>query len=373
MSVNVVDGDLEVVFDDKHEALKGQPLLFPSGFLRMYGPIAGKPNDEASAEVHPASEAFRWLEAYSGYEGVSAPDLSLKKLWKNKRVTLPDQFQHRDYNTVRSSDSANLEMLQALMEHGVVILDGVPAAEDSRIVRGFADDCLGGMQKDPARDEPNWVIKKKDAAVSVSYDQPTRLNNHTDQSVPAHGIPALLLTVHYVSGTGVNTLVDVYAVVEALKQRDPAALHMLSTYGNCQERDFVRSRIDSVQKGTQGMLVATKKPILQLDDKGNLIRAQYNEVFRTPSTVPFDKFQEWYRAYRVWTEMIHDPEFEVEVPLGAGQILVIDNWRVLHGRAGKVSSTDRCIMGGTVVREAFHSKAVQLMGANYPVQDYAGK
>eukprot|EP00746_Dinoflagellata_sp_MGD_P151556 gnl/MRDRNA2_/MRDRNA2_83124_c0_seq1.p1 gnl/MRDRNA2_/MRDRNA2_83124_c0~~gnl/MRDRNA2_/MRDRNA2_83124_c0_seq1.p1 ORF type:complete len:166 (-),score=37.60 gnl/MRDRNA2_/MRDRNA2_83124_c0_seq1:132-563(-) len=143
-----------------------------------------------------------------------------------------------------------------------MILDNVPAAEDSSIVVSFADNCLGGMQKDPARNEPNWVIKRKDAAVSVSYAQTTRLNNHTDQSVPAHGIPALLLTVHYVAGTGVNTLVAVYAVVEALKERDPAALHMLSTYGNCQESDFVRSRVDSTQKGTQGMLVSTKKPII---------------------------------------------------------------------------------------------------------------
>merc|ERR1711988_1318099 len=89
------------------------------------------------------------------------------------------------------------------------------------------------------------------------------------------------------------------------------------------------------------MLVATKKPILQVDKKGDIVRAQYNEVFRTPSTVPFDKFHDWYRAFLVWNDMIHGSEFEVEVPLGAGQILVIDNWRVLHGRAGGQSSSNR--------------------------------
>ena len=38
------------------------------------------------------------------------------------------------------------------------------------------------------------------------------LNNHTDQSFPAHGIPGLLLVVNYVSGTGCN-----YAVADALR------------------------------------------------------------------------------------------------------------------------------------------------------------
>lgn len=52
------------------------------------------------------------------------------------------------------------------------------------------------------------------------------LNNHTDQSVPAHGIPALLLVVNYIEGTGYNTLVDGYAVAQALRRRDPAAFKM---------------------------------------------------------------------------------------------------------------------------------------------------
>ena len=59
-------------------------------------------------------------------------------------------------------------------------------------------------------------------------------------------------------------------------------------------------------------------------------------------------------------------EFEVEAPISQGQMLILDNWRVLHGRSGGKSSPNRVIMGGTVVREGFHSKAVQLMGGFYP-------
>ena len=233
-----------------------------------------------------------------------------------------------------TSEEANLEMLQSLMKHGVIIMDNVTPAEDASVLLHFANQCLGGMQKDPARESPNWIIQKKESAKSVSYAQTVRLNNHTDQSVAAHGVPALLLVVNYVHGTGCNTLVDGYAVAEALRERDPAAFKLLSTYGNCQERDFIRSRVDSAQEGTQTMLITTKQPIIQTDPAGGIVRIQYNEVFRTPSTVPFEHFEEWYRAYTLFNEMIHGPEFEVQVPIGKGQMLILDNWRVLHGRAG---------------------------------------
>merc|ERR1719401_830344 len=108
-----------------------------------------------------------------------------------------------------------------------------------------------------------------------------------------------------------------------MKERNPEAFRLLSTYGNSQERDFVRSRVDSVQKGTQSMLIPTKQPILQLDADGVHFRTQFNEVFRTPSTIPFGEFDKWYEAYRLWNDMIHGEEFEVHVSLNEGQILVL--------------------------------------------------
>ena len=352
--------DIEITWKDDPR-LEGRSR-FSSGFLRMYSSVVGKVLD--GHRHHERNKDFEWLRAYSGFANAPTPDLSLKKLWTNQAVE--DQFQHRDFGSVVSSDSANLELMQAVMEHGVVIMDNVPVADDSSVLLNFVNQCLGGMQKDPARDEPNWVIQRKAGAVSVSYAQERRLNNHTDQSVPAHGIPALLLVVNYIEGTGYNTLVDGYAVAAALKERNPKAFQLLSTYGNCQERDFVRSRVDSSQKGTQPMLCTTNHPIIQTEAQGKLIRIQFNEVFRTPSTVPFEKFVEWHEAYLLWNELIHSSEFEVEVPISQGQMLILDNWRVLHGRAGGKSSPNRVIMGGTVVREAFHSKAVQLMGGFYP-------
>lgn len=86
---------------------------------------------------------------------------------------------------------------------------------------------------------------------------------------------------------------DGIAVAEALRERDPEAFRMLSTYGNNQERDLLASRQDAAQGHTQSLYLAQAQPIIQLDKDGGVARIQYNEVFRTPSTVPYSDFKAW--------------------------------------------------------------------------------
>jgi hypothetical protein len=93
---------------------------------------------------------------------------------------------------------------------------------------------------------------------------------------------------------------------------------------------------------------------------GNVMRLQYNEVFRVPSTLPYDVFPKWYAAYMKFAKMIHSEEFERVIPMKKGQILLINNWRVLHGRVGQ-QSLNRTLLGGTVTREAIYSRSRQLM------------
>jgi alpha-ketoglutarate-dependent taurine dioxygenase len=98
-----------------------------------------------------------------------------------------------------------------------------------------------------------------------------------------------------------------------------------------------------------------------LDDNGDLVRIVYNEVFRTPLTLPFDVFSPWYAAFNKFVTLIHSEEFETTVEMSAGRFLIMHNWRVMHGRAGNRASSTRTVVGGTVTREGFFSRATQLM------------
>ena len=76
-----------------------------------------------------------------------------------------------------------------MLRVGCVIIDGC-SDEDAgeSALHHLADTAFGGLQKDPTRDIANWKIVKKEGATSISYDSLKRLNQHTDSSIPPHGI-----------------------------------------------------------------------------------------------------------------------------------------------------------------------------------------
>lgn len=136
---------------------------------------------------------------------------------------------------------------------------------------------------------------------------------------------------------------------------------LLAQYGCDAERDFVASRVDSTQEFNRGLIVSTQYKVLQLDDIGNLVRIQYNEVFRTPLTLPHDIFPKWYAAFHRFVELIHSDEYEVKVPMKKGRFMLMNNWRILHGRAGGAASSNRILVGGTITRESIYSQSRRLL------------
>lgn len=117
-----------------------------------------------------------------------------------------------------------------------------------------------------------------------------RPHQHTDSPCPPHGVPGLVLSMHYVEGYGANTLTDGFAVARALREADPDAFDLLATWGYDGERDLAASRKDSTQAHAAGLVIHRKHPIFELDANGELSRVQFNEVFRTPLSLPFDVF-----------------------------------------------------------------------------------
>jgi len=364
-SVQVENGKVRIKWSDANS----EDSAFDGDFLRTYAALVAKPvtvPESLKCENMTKDVDVKWLEPYSGYPGVKAPPVADMKLWTGSdggdfpRFSMPELAARTD---------VQLDLMKALVRHGCVIVEDMPDTDDAEILKDFATTYVGALQKDPAREEANWKIAKKENAQSISYNADLRLNNHTDQSIPSHGAVGLLLAVHYIQGHGYNTLTDGIATGEALRQKNPEAFKLLTTYCLDAERDYIASRVDADQKHTDSLLISTKYPMLQTDDQGALWRVQYNEVFRTPSTIPFDAFPQWYAAYKEYADMLHSPEFQRTMEMKKGQLLLVQNWRVLHGRAG-IQSPSRTLVGGTITRENFYSKACSALQRQHGVQPY---
>jgi len=346
---------------------------FTKEFLEKYAPIVAQSDedDEVVTSIPSSDNNWSteydiptWLEPYTGYPDARAPTDYLA--WDD---TNPSKgFRRFDHKMVMTNDTVVLDLIRELLHgKGVALVDNVPDTEDASELTHFVQHSLGGLQKDPTRTEANWKIVHKPGAASISYDPSKRLYQHTDSSIPPHGIPALVLSMHYVQGYGANTLTDGYAVAQQIRETNPQGYQLLCEYGYDGERDFAASRADSTQTIAKGLVIPRKHPVFvvtnqnQEDDHENdnmLCRVQYNEVFRMPMTLPFDVFPDWFAAFSQFVQLLH--EQEVTVDMNENTILLMNNWRVLHGRAGNRASPDRHVVGGTILRESVYSRAMQL-------------
>ena len=74
-------------------------------------------------------------------------------------------------------------------------------------------------------------------------------------------------------------------------------------------------------------------PPVILDERGELALLRYaNWTVQPLKTVPFDRVPDWYDAYRALAEQINAPENRVSYRCSPGEMLLINNHRVLHGR-----------------------------------------
>ena len=219
----------------------------------------------------------------------------------------------------RSNPSdADLESwLEPFLKFGFVIFSGVPAEHhavlQAALAFGFTRETNFGTVFD-VRSTPN--------ATDLAYT-PVKLDPHTDNPYrsPVPGVQLLHCLANETTG-GLSTLVDGYAVGEALRARDPEAFRILSTTA-------VRFRY----RDTVTELVASAPPI-ELDVNGRVKTIHFSPRLDFVPLLPPDELSAYYRARRVFDHLLRTSEFEIRFLLNAGDLVMFDNCRLLHGRTG---------------------------------------
>ncbi|ORY29175.1 hypothetical protein BCR39DRAFT_575262 [Naematelia encephala] len=186
---------------------------------------------------------------------------------------------------------------------------------------------------------------------------------YSSQALPAHTDttyftdPAGLQIFHLLShpsppGTGGSTLlVDAFYSASLLSQLDPTAYSVLS-----------RLRVPAHASGTPGSLLrpVISQPTFRHDERGRLAQVRWNNEDRgvigsrwTPGDV-----QSWYAAARRFEEICRNEDTEYWVQLRPGTLLVIDNWRVMHGRSAFTG--DRRMCGAYIGADDWRSRKAAL-------------
>jgi gamma-butyrobetaine dioxygenase len=240
------------------------------------------------------------------------PDCPQPELWD---ATLPER--PRAIWQEKPTDAELSGWLSEFLRWGFIIFAGVPA-ERGAILKvasafGFARTTNFGTLFD---------VRSTPEASDLAYTS-IALDPHTDNPYrsPVPGVQLLHCIANETTG-GLSTLVDAFAVAEALKARDPEAFRILTGTA-------VRFRYTDA--GTE--LIASAAPI-DLDVGGRVRSVHFSPRLDFVPLLPPDELNAYYRARRAFDHMLRAPEFEIRFLLGKGDLMMMDNCRLLHGRTG---------------------------------------
>jgi trimethyllysine dioxygenase len=155
------------------------------------------------------------------------------------------------------------------------------------------------------------------------------------------------------AGNGGKSLyVDGFAVAEELKKNHHWAYSALSTI-----------EISAHCAGDKSTLIQPmdKFSIIQLRDK-QLSQIKYNNDDRSLLDLSVDDVELFYRSLYEWQLLLKSKKFEYWTKLQPGTCVMVDNWRVLHGRAQ--FSGQRRMIGSYHSYDDYQSKLKTLLGVN---------
>jgi gamma-butyrobetaine dioxygenase len=153
---------------------------------------------------------------------------------------------------------------------------------------------------------------------------PLALGNHTDNPY-RDPVPQLQLLhcLEAASEGGESVVVDGFAVAERLRHEYPADFDLLA-------RTAVPFRY--VEPGAVDL--RHRAPLIELDVEGGLRTIRYNSRSIGPLDLDPEAVPAFYAAHRRLGRLLHDPAMTVGFRLKPGDLFIIDNRRVLHGRRG---------------------------------------
>jgi alpha-ketoglutarate-dependent taurine dioxygenase len=226
-----------------------------------------------------------------------------------------EAFARCDYQDWVENPAVREDWLYCVGRDGLAFLRGVPA-EDGAVLRvagliGFVRETSDGSVVDVRSvAEPN-NLGCTSRALPVQTDHPYR--------DPVPGFQML----HCLSAAGQggeSLFVDGLAAAERIRAHDPDAFSNLSQIP-------ILYRFQDA-----GVDLASERTMLEVDTLGQFRAIHYDDHSIAPLPFKGSRLKKYYAAYRELAELLRDPARAVVYRLQPGDLVLLDNSRILHGR-----------------------------------------
>jgi gamma-butyrobetaine dioxygenase len=193
--------------------------------------------------------------------------------------------------------------------------------------------------------EPVYDVQSKPDPNSIAYTA-VELKPHNDLTNRfASGVIQFLYCIESTATGGDSILVDGFSAAHEFRRRDADGFSLLTST----PLDF--------RFQDQTTDIQNKAPIIALDLEGNIFQIRYNHALLGPLDVASELVEPIYAAYRTFTHIVRDPDFQLNLRLDPGDMMAFNNLRVLHGRGSfNPQSGRRHLQGCYVDIEDFQSR-----------------
>ena len=296
-------------------------------------------------ERKKVSFSVNWLEAHAydtkpnNIKGWVSPDL---KTWRNDIST---NIPNVDYKSAKSDKVLLLQWLKLLYQYGFAKMSGgqIKSGEIIQVA-----DLFGHVRE---TNYGKWFeVRSEINAINLAYTN-LGLQAHTDNPYrdPVPTIQILYCLKNSASG-GDSTVVDGFNAAIRLKDENPDYFNLLSKY--CARFEY---------NGDKGTHLKSRRPMIELLPDGEIVTIRFNNRSAAAITdVPYDDMENYYNAYRAFSDIINDPTMAVKFKLSPGECFIVDNTRVLHARTAYSSAGTRWLQGCYVDKDGLLSTISKL-------------
>ncbi|CAB4896929.1 unannotated protein [freshwater metagenome] len=211
--------------------------------------------------------------------------------------------------------AAELAAIGDFLTYGAIVFSDVPCVAgtilDVAARFGFVRDTNFG---------PVFDVRSIPNSTDLAY-RAVPLSPHTDNPyrTPVPGIQMLHCLINETTG-GLSTLVDGLAAVEQLRAEDPDAVELLATVP-------VRFRYRDATTD-----IVTVRTVVDRDHQGTVTGLNYSPRLDELPLMSDADTRRYQAARQRLAHLLASSEFQVRFLLEAGQLMMFDNNRVLHGR-----------------------------------------
>lgn len=298
-------------------------------------------------EAGSASFDLDWLAAQAAAIG-GARAQQRPRLWLDgAQLDAARDFAWATVAAVRSDAGVQAGWLNRLVTDGLAFLSAVPTepgtiVETVSLAGQVAETNYGLLFDVRAVPEPE-NLAYSDRGLGLHTDNPYR--------EPVPGFQALHVLVASPDG-GESLFADGFAVAEQLRREDPAAFETLA-----------RTAVPFAYRSRNAALNA-ERPLIQLSCRGEVVAVHYNNRSIQPLPFAAEAAERYYRAYRRFALLLREPRFMLRLMMRAGDLVLFDNQRILHGRTGFTSARHpRHLQGCYLTRDSVFSRAALLAEA----------